>query len=433
MKKFLFLLLSVFFISNSLFATTNDKHIFYLDNPTDKNIKITLDSKVYNLKPKTYEILNLKRGEHIAELSDGTKVYFKIFANSKGGIINPSGATYTINYFRYQSPRISVDWQEPEDTVLPTYNDFIMDKNYIAWEYDIFEEVTRESMPKKLHPDVDIHVFTKIYSPSELKEPDYTKGKPIEVYNFKKSDIDIENPKANLPKIDSDYNIPKDEDKALGQLTMKLETKDLEKNAYYHGIVVPVDDNVQEGRPSKEFCFNIEKGAFAEGAACETFGVSVAQPVAVETATTEATTEADEEHSAAGADMKLADISHTIEGNKIYLSWTALPQSSDVLIELFNKETNDFVSLGTVPMSQQKFEYTINGNEQEFLFMFTPKNSRGRQIRYPVNVRHETEVTPDLKPVEKIKVGPVEDMMLILGVTLLLYVGYRVYASRKTE
>ena len=215
MKKFLFLLLSAFFISNTLFATTNDKHIFYLDNPTNKNIKITLDSKVYNLKPKTYEILNLKRGEHIAELSDGTKVYFKIFANSKGGIINPSGATYTINYFRYQSPRISVDWREPEDTVLPTYNDFIMDKNYIAWEYDIFEEVTYESMPKKLHPDVDIHVFTKIYSPSELKEPDYTKGKAIEVYNFKKSDIDMENPKVNLPKLDSDYNIPNNDDEAF--------------------------------------------------------------------------------------------------------------------------------------------------------------------------------------------------------------------------
>ena len=215
MKKFLFLLLSAFFISNTLFATTNDKHIFYLDNPTDKNIKITLDSRVYNLKPKTYEVLNLKRGEHIAELSDGTKVYFKIFANSKGGIINPSGATYTINYFRYQSPRISVDWREPEDTVLPTYNDFIMDKNYIAWEYDIFEEVTYESMPKKLHPDEDIHVFSKIYSPLEVKEPDYIKGKAIEVYNFKKSDIDIENPKANLPKLDSDYNIPNSDDEAF--------------------------------------------------------------------------------------------------------------------------------------------------------------------------------------------------------------------------
>ena len=215
MKKFLFLLLSAFFISNSLFATTNDKHIFYLDNPTNKNIKITLDSKVYNLKPKTYEILNLKRGEHIAELSDGTKIYFKIFANSKGGIINPTGATYTINYFRYQSPRISVDWREPEDTVLPTYNDFIMDKNYIAWEYDIFEEVTYESMPKKLHPDEDIHVFSKIYSPLEVKEPDYIQGKAIEVYNFKKSDIDMENPKVNLPKLDSDYNIPNNDDEAF--------------------------------------------------------------------------------------------------------------------------------------------------------------------------------------------------------------------------
>ena len=215
MKKFLFLLLSAFFISNTLFATTNDKHIFYLDNPTDKNIKITLDNKVYNLRPKTYEVLNLKRGEHIAELSDGTKIYFKIFANSKGGIINPSGATYTINYFRYQSPRISVDWREPEDTVLPTYNDFIMDKNYIAWEYDIFEEVTYESMPKKLHPDEDIHVFSKIYSPLEVKEPDYIQGKAIEVYNFKKSDIDMENPKVNLPKLDSDYNIPNNDDEAF--------------------------------------------------------------------------------------------------------------------------------------------------------------------------------------------------------------------------
>lgn len=215
MKKIFLLLLSVFFISNSLFAATDDKHIFYLDNPTNKNIKITVDSKVYNLKPKTYEVLNLKMGEHIAELSDGTKVYFKIFANSKGGIINPTGATYTINYFRYQSPRISVDWREPEDTVLPTFNDFIIDKNYIAWEYDIFEEVTKESMPKKLPPNEDIHVFTKIYSPSEVKEPDYTKGKAIEVYSFKKSNIDMENPKANLPKVESDYNIPNNDDKAF--------------------------------------------------------------------------------------------------------------------------------------------------------------------------------------------------------------------------
>ena len=200
MKKILLLLVSIFFISNNIFATTGDKYIFYLDNPTNKNIEITLDSKLYKLKPKTYEVLNLKMGEHIAELSDGTKVYFKIFANSKGGIINPSGAAYTIdNSIRYQSQRICVDWQEPQDTVLPTVDDFIIDKNYITWEYDIFEEASHESMPKKLSPEVDIYVFTKIYSPSEFKDVDY----------------DIEKPKANLPKIDSDYNIPKNEDKTF--------------------------------------------------------------------------------------------------------------------------------------------------------------------------------------------------------------------------
>ena len=200
MKKIFLLLLSIFFISNTIFAATDDKHIFYLDNPTNKNIEITLDNKVYKLKPKTYEVLNLKIGKHIVELSDGTKVYFKIFANSKGGIINPTGATYTIdNSIRCQSPRICVDWQEVENTILPTVDNFIIDKNYIAWEYDIFEEVTDESMPKKLSPEVDIYVFTKIYSPSEFKDVDY----------------DIEKPKANLPKIDSDYNIPKNEDKTF--------------------------------------------------------------------------------------------------------------------------------------------------------------------------------------------------------------------------
>ena len=200
MKKFLLLLLPIFFISYAIYSYTDNKYIFYLDNPTNKNIEITLDGKLYKLKSKTYEVLNLKTGEHIAELSDGTKVYFKIFANSRGGIINPSGASYTIDdSIRYQSSRVCVDWQEVENTVLSTVNDFIIDKNYIDWEYDIFEEASDESMLKKLSPEVDIYVFTKIYSPSEFKDIDY----------------DIEKPKANLPKIDSDYNIPKNEDRAF--------------------------------------------------------------------------------------------------------------------------------------------------------------------------------------------------------------------------
>ena len=199
MKKFLLILLSIFFISCGIKNSNDNEHIFYLDNPTNKNIEITLDSKLYKLKPKTYEILNLKMGEHIAELSDGTKVYFKVFANSKGGIINPTGATYTIDFIRYQSSGICVDWSESENTVLPTFDDFIIDKNYIDWEYDIFEEATYESMSKKLSSNVDIYVFTKIYSPSEFKDVNY----------------DIEKAKVNLPKIESDYNIPNNKDETF--------------------------------------------------------------------------------------------------------------------------------------------------------------------------------------------------------------------------
>ena len=210
MKKFLFLLLSVFFISNSLFATTNDKHIFYLDNPTSKNIEITLDGKLYKLKSKTYEVLNLKTGEHIAELSDGTKVYFKIFANSRGGIINPTTSSYVFNYFiPYSAPNIFVEWAEPEINTISidnlsftgTYkvvNDFIIDKNYIGWDFDIFEEINFD----KISPEIEIKLFSKIFNPYE-----FLKQENLEYKDINKTKLNLE--------IKEDYSIPNFEDKKV--------------------------------------------------------------------------------------------------------------------------------------------------------------------------------------------------------------------------
>ena len=210
MKKFLFLLLSVFFISNSLFATTNDKHIFYLDNPTSKNIEITLDGKLYKLKSKTYEVLNLKTGEHIAELSDKRKVYFKIFENSKGGIINPTTSSYVFNYFiPYSAPNIFVEWAEPEINTISidnlsftgTYkvvNDFIIDKNYIGWDFDIFEEINFD----KISPEIEIKLFSKIFNPYE-----FLKQENLEYKDINKTKLNLE--------IKEDYSIPNFEDKKV--------------------------------------------------------------------------------------------------------------------------------------------------------------------------------------------------------------------------
>ena len=210
MKKFLFLLLSVFLISNSLFATTNDKHIFYLDNPTSKNIEITLDGKLYKLKSKTYEVLNLKTGEHIAELSDKRKVYFKIFENSKGGIINPTASSYVFNYFiPYSAPNIFVEWAEPEINTISidnlsftgTYkvvNDFIIDKNYIGWDFDIFEEINFD----KISPEIEIKLFSKIFNPYE-----FLKQENLEYKDINKTKLNLE--------IKEDYSIPNFEDKKV--------------------------------------------------------------------------------------------------------------------------------------------------------------------------------------------------------------------------
>ena len=209
MKKFL-LLLPIFFISYVIYSDTDNKHIFYLDNPTSKNIEITLDGKLYKLKSKTYEVLNLKAGEHIAELSDGTKVYFKIFANSRGGIINPTTSSYVFNYFiPYSAPNIFVEWAEPEINTISidnlsftgTYkvvNDFIIDKNYIGWDFDIFEEINFD----KISPEIEIKLFSKIFNPYE-----FLKQENLEYKDINKTKLNLE--------IKEDYSIPNFEDKKV--------------------------------------------------------------------------------------------------------------------------------------------------------------------------------------------------------------------------
>lgn len=179
MKKFLLILFSIFFIScGTTNSTDNNEHIFYLDNPSNENIEIILDKQTYNLKPRTYEILKLKTGEHMAELSNGRKVYFKILANSKGGIINPTASSYVINNFiPYQKPNVYVEWAEPKQNTISidnniftgpyiVINDFIIDKYYIGWDYDIFEKVNFDKVPS----EIEIKLFTKIYNPYEFLE-----------------------------------------------------------------------------------------------------------------------------------------------------------------------------------------------------------------------------------------------------------------------
>jgi|GEM_PF-5237579 len=69
MKKILLILLSIFFLSCGVKNSNDDEHIFYLDNPSNEDIEIILDSQTHRLKARTFEILKL----HIVELSDKRK------------------------------------------------------------------------------------------------------------------------------------------------------------------------------------------------------------------------------------------------------------------------------------------------------------------------------------------------------------------------
>lgn len=218
--------------------------------------------------------------------------------------------------------------------------------------------------------------------------------------------------------IESDFSEfkfqPNSEDKSLGNITLKLSIQDLDTDTNYFGVVVPTDDNVQEGHPSKEFCFNTTSEKYAEGGECKTF----ANPVVASDDTAEV---AEEEHGAAGADMRLANISHSVStDNKITLTWKALSQSANVEIQVFDKAREEFVTLATVPMSQERYEYQVPESTEELIFAFIPRDEKGKEVRYTANVRTESDVTPEIKTTPK--VGPVEDMMLILAVAMLAYV-----------
>ena len=223
---------------------------------------------------------------------------------------------------------------------------------------------------------------------------------------------------------------------------LSIKQTDVTTDRSYYGVIVPVNDNIIPGSYSNTFCFDFGSLSYALNEDCNNFGRApekVEEPV-VEEKEEEQTTkeltvalneeENTEEHSAAdGADMSMADISHSVNGNVVTLTWTAVPYSDNVEIRIFDKANADYVTLGTVPMTQEKFQYTTKANEDELLFAFIPRDAKGREYRYDVNVRHETDVTPEIK--EAPKVGPAEDLLMILCVTAVLYLGYRVFASRK--
>ena len=59
--------------------------------------------------------------------------------------------------------------------------------------------------------------------------------------------------------------------------------------------------------------------------------------------------------------MDLANVSHSVKGDTVTLTWTAVDGDS-VQIAIFDPEDEVYKSLGTAKMSDEKFSYKMQWN-----------------------------------------------------------------------
>ncbi|MDR0369829.1 MAG: hypothetical protein LBH96_04955 [Candidatus Peribacteria bacterium] len=162
----------------------------------------------------------------------------------------------------------------------------------------------------------------------------------------------------------------------------------------YYVMVTPVDMYDALGTSSQQLCFNLEKELYAMGDDCLTFKEEHSS----------ATTNAELEHNAPRADMSLANITHTINGNTVSLGWTRVEGSDKIDIFLFDPSVEKFVRLDSVKMSDEKYDYVMKW-DGEHIFRFIPLDG-GREYDY--NVQAMRTSTEEPKKEEKPVVTPVQ-------------------------
>ena len=172
MKKFFMII----FMLLMVFSCSFQKGVFILDNPSDTAIKVKIDGKEYNLGTGKYEKLTLKPGKHTMTDSEGKEVSFIVYADSKGGVINPTRSDYIYvnmayavegagNSFRPMGEDIIVNGLKYEGP-FGMVNDLIIDKNFKGWDYDI-----HTPFPEKIYTsdgNSKGNIFIKIFTKKEF-------------------------------------------------------------------------------------------------------------------------------------------------------------------------------------------------------------------------------------------------------------------------
>ena len=188
----------------------------------------------------------------------------------------------------------------------------------------------------------------------------------------------------------------------------------LDLNTYYYLSIIPKDKNNILGEISNELRFKLAIAKSGEWSPSDSSVV----------------------HSSAGADMSLANITHTITSNRATLRRTAVDGSDKVDIFLWNPTSSVFERLSSVNMSDESYTFTLSRNG-EYIVNFMP-NNWGKEYRYTFVanwiVATTTPTTPTTYTPPTIKnipaTWPKENVLVALGIALVIYLIYRSVKSK---
>jgi len=176
-------------------------------------------------------------------------------------------------------------------------------------------------------------------------------------------------------------------------------------SAVYYLSVIPKDANGILWEISNELRFKLATQTHGEGAYSEQTG-----------------------HTAAWANMTLANVTHTITNNNATLRWTAVAGSTRIDIFSFNPTSALFERLSTVNMSDESYTFALTRNG-EYIINFVPNNG-GTEYRYTFIVSGITATTttpwtttPTIWAIPA--TGPKENILIALAIAVVLYIVYR--------
>ena len=95
-KKQLFTLALICSLVAFIMSSCSGGAMYYIDNPTNKEITVTIDGKSTKLTPNEFKKMDgsLKLGKHTMKVDDGNEIAFDIDKNHV--ILNPTLSTYII-------------------------------------------------------------------------------------------------------------------------------------------------------------------------------------------------------------------------------------------------------------------------------------------------------------------------------------------------